>query len=87
MVRIHGGTDDRGCLPSPALEAAGVDLRWWGWMPPLVLTAALIGFAVNGWRDLMNDDAIPSMAADVLIGMLVVASTLTIFALQQTALG
>ena len=56
-------------------------------MPPLVLTAALIGFAVNGLRDLMNDDAIPSMAADVLIGMLVVASTLTIFALQQTALG
>jgi len=70
-----------------ALEAADVDLRWWGWLPPLFLTAAVVGFAVNGWRDLMNRDAIPSLAADVLIGVLVLASTLTIFGLQQTVRG
>ncbi len=70
-----------------ALEPAGVDLRWWGWLPPLLLTAAVVGFAVNGWRGLLHSDAVPTLAADVLIGVLVLASTLTIFGLQQTALG
>lgn len=67
-----------------ALEAAGVDLRWWGWLPTLFLTAAVVGFAVNGARDLVSSDAIPTLAADVLIGVFVLASTLTIFGLQQT---
>ena len=70
-----------------ALDAAGVDLRGWGWLPTLFLTAAVVGFAVNGARDLMSSDAIPTLAADVLIGVLVLASTLAIFGLQQTALG
>lgn len=70
-----------------ALDAAGVDLRWWGWLPALFLTAAVVGFAVNGARDLMNRDSIPTLAADVLIAVLVLASTLTIFGLQRTALG
>lgn len=51
-----------------ALEAAGVDLRWWGWVPPLFLTAAVSGLAVNGLRSLTNDEAIPTLAADALSG-------------------
>lgn len=69
------------------LEAGGVDLRWWGWLPAMFLSAAVAGFAVNGLRELLSDDATPTLAADVLIGMLVLASTITIFGLQQMSLG
>jgi len=42
-----------------ALTGAGVDLRWWGWLPPLFISAAVAGLTVNGLRDLTNDEAIP----------------------------
>jgi succinate dehydrogenase hydrophobic anchor subunit len=70
-----------------SLAGAGVDLRWWGWLPALSLSAAVVGFAVNGLRELVSDDATPTLAADVLIVVLVLASTATIVGLQQTALG
>lgn len=61
------------------MEWVGVDLRWWGWLPVTFLCAAVIGFAVNWLRDLLNGDAIPTLAADLLIGVLVLASTTAIF--------
>ncbi|MCB0910254.1 MAG: hypothetical protein KDB60_01390 [Propionibacteriaceae bacterium] len=87
LVRLHGGTLAAIVLAFAWLEAAGVDLRWWGWLPAMFLSAAVAGFAVNGLRELLNDGATPSLAADVLIVVLVLASTITIFGLQQTSLG
>jgi len=69
-----------------SLTGAGFDLRGWGWLPALFLSAAVIGFAVNGLRELANDDAPLTLAADVLIVVLVLASTITIFCLQPTSL-
>jgi len=56
-----------------ALQKAGIDLVWWSLIPTGLLGAAIAGAAVNGVRDLVNDDAAPTMGADVGIAALTLA--------------
>ena len=58
-----------------ALQGGGADLRWWGAIPAAMLSAAVVGAAVNGVRYLFDDDAAPTRSADVLIAVLIMSST------------
>ena len=65
-----------------ALQGGGADLRWWGAIPAAMLSAAVVGSAVNGVRYLIDDDAAPTPSADVLIAVLITSSTCLITGLQ-----
>ena len=65
-----------------ALQDGGADLRWWGAIPAALLSAAVVGSAVNGLRYLIDDDAAQTLSADVLIAALITTSTCLITGLQ-----
>jgi hypothetical protein len=70
-----------------ALEGSGVSLGWWGWVPAALLSAAVAGSAVNGLRHLMNEEATPTLGADILIAGLIVASTAATVGMQLLTRG